>query len=162
MTWPQVGAAYLTWRLLLPLFLGVNYFFLWTRFEFLSFFHPDTKLFSFLGNASQLWLTLFFLKQGLSVFTTIFPKEFCNVQLFNCSCSIGPGQGQAMCDSFIRQALLLQSLSHRSATGKWMIYLTNQVRSDFKSDIQYFGCCKRAKYVTSADLTRSDEEVQFS
>ena len=67
-----------------------------------------------------------------------------------------------MCDSFIRQALLLQSLSHRSATGKWMIYLTNQVRSDFKSDIQYFGCCKRAKYVTSADLTRSDEEVQFS
>ena len=54
MTSPQVGAAYLTWRLLLPLFLGVNYFFLWTRFEFLPFFHLNAKLFSFLGNASQL------------------------------------------------------------------------------------------------------------
>ena len=30
----QVGAVYLTWRLLLPLFLGVNYFTLWARFVY--------------------------------------------------------------------------------------------------------------------------------
>ena len=41
-----------------------------------------------------------------------------------------------------------------------MIYLTNQVRSDVTLNILVV--VKKAEYVTSADLTRSDEEVQFS